>query len=250
MAGESWMIQRDPQKAVASFERALEVNPQNYYAHERLADLHFGQNEYASAYYHLQRYLRLSKDTNYVLVQRLNLAGLRLAQQYADQIGRMQSQGDVDAWKQRYLDASNQVQTLSRQLAQLNASVTAQSRVVVTQAPPANFNVTAPPNGQTQNRTDVTRTDSRNARRAADEQARTSNANLSSVTHHVGPAASTNAVAGPSASGPRKHVVKSGETPAIIAKRYGISLNDLMTANPHLDARRMKVGMEVNIPAR
>ena len=248
MQGESWIIQRDPQKAVASFERALEVNPQNYYAHERLSDLHFNQSEFPSAYYHLQRYLKLSKDTNYVLVQRLNLAGLRLAQQYADQIGRVQTQSDSDVWKQRYLEASNQVQTLSHQLAQLNATVAAQSRTQIIQAPPPQ--IVAEPVVQTPpvtNRVLQTRTAPATTSRRATEADHSPTANIATTTFHVG-APSTTTPAVPAA--PKKHAVKAGETPATIAKHYGVTLKQLMTANPNLDARRMKVGMELNIPVK
>ena len=248
MQGESWMIQRDPQKAVASFERALEVNPQNYYAHERLSDLHFNQNEFPSAYYHLQRYLKLSKDTNYVLVQRLNLAGLRLAQQYADQIGRVQTQSDSDVWKQRYMESSNQVQTLTHQLAQLNATLAAQTRTQIIQAPPPQ--VIATPIVQTPpatNRVEQPRTDTRSSARRVAEETRTPAANIATTTFHVGAPSNTTPAA---PTGPKKHSVKAGETPAIIAKHYGIALKQLMAANPNLDARRMKVGMELNIPAK
>jgi LysM repeat protein len=54
----------------------------------------------------------------------------------------------------------------------------------------------------------------------------------------------------PAAGSARTHAVKSGETPASIARQYGIKLDSLMSANPGLDARRMRVGQALNIPSR
>ncbi|MBI3191916.1 MAG: LysM peptidoglycan-binding domain-containing protein, partial [Pedosphaera parvula] len=48
----------------------------------------------------------------------------------------------------------------------------------------------------------------------------------------------------------RRHTVKSGETPAAIARKYGVSLNALLKANPGLEPRRMKIGQTVNVPSQ
>ena len=45
------------------------------------------------------------------------------------------------------------------------------------------------------------------------------------------------------------HVVKSGESLDRIARTYGVSVNDLIKANPTLDPRRLQIGERVNIPA-
>jgi len=47
----------------------------------------------------------------------------------------------------------------------------------------------------------------------------------------------------------RTHMVKSGETPAAIARKYGVRLDALMAANPKVDARRMQIGQSLTIPA-
>ena len=46
----------------------------------------------------------------------------------------------------------------------------------------------------------------------------------------------------------RAHTVKTGDTMASLARRYGVSQNSLLTANPAIDPRRMKVGQIVNVP--
>lgn len=44
------------------------------------------------------------------------------------------------------------------------------------------------------------------------------------------------------------HTVQSGDTPAEIAKKYGIGVQDLLKANKDLDPRKMKVGQTLTIP--
>src|SRR5262249_55592624 len=46
----------------------------------------------------------------------------------------------------------------------------------------------------------------------------------------------------------RTHTVKSGDTPAAIARKYGLRVDALMAANPNLDARRLQIGQVLAIP--
>ncbi|MCC7518192.1 MAG: LysM peptidoglycan-binding domain-containing protein [Verrucomicrobiae bacterium] len=45
------------------------------------------------------------------------------------------------------------------------------------------------------------------------------------------------------------HMVKSGETPALIAKKYGIAADALMRANGIVDATKLKVGQKLTVPS-
>jgi len=47
----------------------------------------------------------------------------------------------------------------------------------------------------------------------------------------------------------RTHTVAAGETAVRIARRYGVSLDALLAANPGLEPRRMRVGQVLNIPS-
>jgi len=47
----------------------------------------------------------------------------------------------------------------------------------------------------------------------------------------------------------RTHIVKAGENPNVIARKYGVKVDALMAANPRLDARRLKPGQALTIPA-
>jgi LysM repeat protein len=48
----------------------------------------------------------------------------------------------------------------------------------------------------------------------------------------------------------RTHKVKSGDTPYSIARRYGVSLQALLAANPGLNARQLRVDQSINLPSR
>jgi LysM repeat protein len=49
---------------------------------------------------------------------------------------------------------------------------------------------------------------------------------------------------------PRTHVVRAGETMATISRRYNIKLSALQFANPTVDARKLKPGQVLILPAR
>jgi LysM repeat protein len=46
----------------------------------------------------------------------------------------------------------------------------------------------------------------------------------------------------------RTHTVKTGETPFAISRQYRIKLDALLSANPGLDPKRIRVGQVLNIP--
>jgi LysM repeat protein len=59
----------------------------------------------------------------------------------------------------------------------------------------------------------------------------------------------TVASANPQAIKPRTHIVAAGETPAAIARKYGVNLNALLAANPGLNPKKLRVGQPVNLPS-
>jgi hypothetical protein len=56
-------------------------------------------------------------------------------------------------------------------------------------------------------------------------------------------------IVGPGTPEPRTYVVRAGDTPGGIARQFGVSVQDLMRANNITDARAMKVGDRLTIPA-
>jgi LysM repeat protein len=45
------------------------------------------------------------------------------------------------------------------------------------------------------------------------------------------------------------HEIKAGESFWTIARTYGVSLNDLMAANPEVNPRRIQPGQTIRVPA-
>ncbi|HEX3857228.1 MAG TPA: LysM peptidoglycan-binding domain-containing protein [Verrucomicrobiae bacterium] len=52
----------------------------------------------------------------------------------------------------------------------------------------------------------------------------------------------------PAVARPRTHTVVANETPAAIARKFGVSLNALLAANPSLQPTHMRVGQIINLP--
>ena len=50
-------------------------------------------------------------------------------------------------------------------------------------------------------------------------------------------------------AGPGEYVVKSGDTPRKIAASAGVSVTELLKANPGLDPKKMHVGQKLKLPA-
>ncbi len=50
-------------------------------------------------------------------------------------------------------------------------------------------------------------------------------------------------------AGPLRHRVRPGESFSVIAKRYGLTLDELLRANPHVEPRHLRAGEWVTIPS-
>jgi len=73
--------------------------------------------------------------------------------------------------------------------------------------------------------------------------------NLPPAPVKVAPPPAAPVVANPQpAAQPRTHTVAAGETPAAIARKYGVNLNALMAANPGLNPKKLRVGQVINLP--
>ena len=60
-------------------------------------------------------------------------------------------------------------------------------------------------------------------------------------------AAATTPENSPTATATRKHTVQSGETYYKISMKYGVSVDDLIAANPRVNPRALRVGQKVNV---
>lgn len=229
LAGKSHVSSMNFPAAVDSFEKALQVNPQNASAHFELAWISDDKMEDpSSAIYHYERFLKLrpSSDRTDLVKQRINSCKQRIA-------ATVSVIGQWSPERQRDLDklmAENK--TLKERVAQWEA-----------------YYASHPPQTNT-------------AQAQASSGAQPSNAGAATAAQISSPGLRNTDVTDtrsmqtniarpiiPTPAARRTHVVKAGDTPASIARQYRVSLNALQSANPQLQPTRMRIGQVVNIPS-
>ena len=214
LTGKKRMNSMDYKGAVEAFEKALEANPRSASAHFELALL-FEQkeNDYAAAIYHYERFLRLRPQSDYAkpVAERINTCKQEMAKTVS--IGPVSQAMQRDLERLRTLETENA--ELRRKLAYYEGRSQAATNVVPS-PPTSNYSSSA---SQVSRGTSV-------------------QSNLTSTARQ------------PATTTMKTHSVKSAETPTVIAKKYGVSVSALMAANPGVDAKRLRPGQTLNIPAR
>ncbi len=219
LAGKNHVSTMDYQGAIECFDKALEVNPQSAAAHFELACL-YDQKEAnpADAIYHYEHYLKLRPNAGNADVVKQRILACKQALAQTVSLGpiteKVQRQFEQTTDENKRLTDENK--RLRDELDKLRAAV-------------ANQAIATPV------RTPVTPTPAPRATTSAP-------ANIAST------ARPSTATTTPTPT--RTHTVKSGETPILIARQYGIKLESLLSANPRLDPRRMRVGQSLSIPAQ
>jgi LysM repeat protein len=211
--GKSRINAMDYQGAVEAFEESLETNPHSAAAHFELGWLYDEkESDPAAAIYHYQQYLKLSPNAGNaeVIRQRINSCKQQLA---ADVLPLPSTPA-----------AQKQINLLIEQNQQLQAEVNKWRAYYASQMAAKNSPSTVPNAVSTAPAPDASRQVAR-----------------------PGAQASTRSATGVSAS--RTHKVVAGETAVRIARRYGVTLDALLAANPGLEPRRMRIGQVLNIPA-
>lgn len=217
LAGKSAVNSFDYKGAIESFERALEVNPHSASAHFELAWL-YDQKEPdpAAAIYHYQQYLHLQPAagnaetvTNRILACKQELAKAILL---PNTPGMQRELDQLAEENKRLRDELEKWRSYYRSQSPTN--------------PPGTTTVTSPPPRPT-------------APPVSNQvaQAGTSNTETSADGRRPTRPASD-----------RTHVVQAGETPFSIARKYNVKLDALLSANPGLDPRKLRVGQTLNIP--
>ena len=220
LAGKNRVSTFDFKGAVECFEKALQVNPHSSAAHFELAWI-FDQREVdpAAAIYHYEHYLLLRPGApNADLVkQRINSCKQALAETVSlgpvtEKLQRQFEQLSQD--KKRLTDENTQLkEDLEKWI-----GYAARLQTLTNQPAPAPIPQAAAPTPAPTSRTPV--------------------AVMTQTASSPAPAATTN----------RTHTVKAGETPTLIARRYGLKVDTLIAANPGLNARRLRVGQVLRIP--
>jgi LysM repeat protein len=219
---------RDYKAAIAAFEKALEENPRSALAHFELGVLyeqHSAQREddYVAALYHYNQVVRLRPHIYPADNARQRIASCK------QELVRSQSIAPVYQQTIRELDRLKEENAqLRRQNETLQAQVASQF---------------------------VAPTSLGNAAQQATAGSGPTAAKLPNEPMETAILVATNSpssVARERSAQPsralRTHTVRARETPYSIARSYGIKVDALLTANPGLDAHRMKTGQTIKVP--
>jgi hypothetical protein len=248
-------------EALKAFNRALEANPQSASAHREIGQLCLDKKrDYALAVFHLRRHqqikaARSSKTTkdpgDYAVEQQIKQAQILLAAEFTDQIGQQQNQSKIDELKRRNAELETTVTRLNQQLALRGAPGIVANPVPPQPSPQVRTQAVARPGVPTA---------AGPVKDVAPAPAPAATTLPQPATSIAAPAAvarpaatKTESPASKAASrtaAARTHVVKAGEIPAAIARRYGISVQELMAANKGIDPRRMRAGQTLNLPEK
>lgn len=220
--GLNWQIQGQTDKAIESFTRALNTNPNSAAAHLSLGDLHYKLTKnFIVAAYHYSEFLRIktarqSGFRDQGVEDLIKSCELTIAAKYANAIARQENQIALESLRLE------------------NSGLREENRLLKRAAGIESLRITAtnPPTvlGRTNSPSPVPR----------------------------GPVVPlTPPVKGPAPTPPeprtaptaRTHKVAAGEIPSTIARRYGVTVKALMAANPTVRANQLRVGQMLTVPA-
>lgn len=231
LAGAARVRAMDYNGAIEEFEKALEVNPRNASAHFELAWLYEkDERDLVGAIYHYDRYLRLRPNAPNAETARARL--LRCKQLLAATVTPMPTTPTLQREVERLTAENRELRT---QLEALQAYVASYMRTGV---PPA------------QAMSQVQQRPGQPVQGMQQPQL------VQQAPPQAMPAERAVAGAVQSADGTRpgsayhRHTVQRGESPYSIARKYGVSLDALMRANPGLNPQKLRVGQVINVPTQ
>lgn len=213
LAGKSRVSTMDIPGAIDAFEKALEVNPHSGAAHFELGCL-FDKTDPAAAIYHFQAYLKLRPEAQNqdVVKQRITTCKQELAKNVVLAPLTDRQQREFEQLLKENKDLGEQIKKLTEERDSWRAA----------------FLRLQPAGGSGQATGGTTFAE------------RPESAGLATGTMAKQPSLM--------ASGTRTHTVKAGETLSAIAKKYGVRLDRLASANPSVDAHRLRVGTVLQVP--
>ncbi len=231
LAGKNRVNAMDYKGAIESFEKALEVNPQSGLAQFELGWL-FDQKESdpAAAIYHYAQYLKLRPGADNAEMVRTRILACK------QELARTVSLGPVTQTLQREFE---QLGLENKRLTEENKRLREELekwRLYYTRATGGAF--TNPPSA----------TVSAQPSPAAQAATPSAGQRQTPVSTETASFAGGGNLSAPASAQVRNHTVKPGETPSMIARKYGVKLDALLAANPRLDPRRMRVGQSLVIP--
>ena len=219
LKGRSRVNQMDYKGAIEAFTEALEVIPRSASAHLVLACLYEEKDpDPAAAIYHYERYLKLCPDSDKAGPIGQRIVGLK--QELAKSVFPLPSSPSVQREFERLAEENRQLrEEVEKWRAHFKTAGGATNQI----SPPL------PAGRITQN--------------AVSPPVQPRNEPPTGVANLGRP----NPAPG-SPAAPRTHKVQPGESPASIARKYGVKVESLMAANPGLNPRRLQIGQSLNVP--
>lgn len=202
--------------AIEAFGESLEVNPRSVQAHFQLACLFDTKiADPASAIYHYQEFLRLNPkaDNAEVIKQRV----YSCKQQLAADVLPLPSAPAAQQQLEKLIEKNRQLEQQLAALQEMNRQLAAQTNAAVAHG-------------------DYVPPDDVSAMPATGTRATSTKTSKATTAPKPKPKAST-------------HTVAAGETLAGIARKAGINLTALQSANPGINPKKLRVGQVLNLPA-
>lgn len=229
IAGQNFALQGQREKAIDSFEQAVLVNPSNAAAHLALGDLFYGQHQFINAAYHYGRYLELlsrrGQKPDLSAADSLRNCEMQIAVKFSRELSHQQNDQEIEALNRKIAERETLIRHLQAELLQRSTTnptpLDTRARSSVPETPVPIPSADPPP-----------------TRTAVAPPSRTTST----------PTRPSSSTPSPTSTRSRTHVVRAGENPSAIARRYGISVNALLAANPGVNPRRMPVGTVLRLP--
>jgi LysM repeat protein len=238
--GLRWADQGRWDNARESFYRALETNPQHLLAHLALGDLYRARlTNQVLALYHYHRYLELGRSQNngefrdQSAADGIRNAEVELARGYAERMFRDQQQYELDNLRRTNSVLLQRIDVLNHHIGLLSRQVASQTNPLV--APPAERPRLPLPDSPAQ---PVTAPLANRGNPQGIDPRRNVQTTPTQPAQPTQPATA------------RTHRVASGETLSTIARQYRVGVPALQSANPTVDARRLRPGQMLVIPTR
>lgn len=230
ITGQNLAYQGQRDKAIASFEQAILVNPSNAAAHLALGDLYHDQGSYIYAAYHYSRYQQLldrrGQKPDLSAANRLQNCEMQLAIKYSRELSHQQNDAEIENLRRQIEEKNSLIARLQNEALQRPA----------TPGTPDSTGAIAPLPGSTPRTPSPS--PSASTPGTGTEPVRTPQPNPPTERARPAPATATG----------KTHTVRAGETPYVIARRHGVSVKALLAANPGVSPTRMRVGTVLKIP--
>ncbi len=232
--GQNFAIQGQKEKAIASFEQAVLANPSNASAHLALGDLYYGQLEFIDAAYHYHRYVQLmerrGQRPDVSAGDNLRNCEMQMAIKFSRELSRQQNDLEIENLRRQITEKEGTIQQLRTELL---------GRAPTNQVAQAGAGGGAPVRLATADPGTVSRPGATTPGGSLEPGPGAGTTNRSTTT---------GSAERPRPASGRSHAVRPGETPSIIARKYGITAKALMAANPGINPNRLKVGTALKLP--